>query len=126
MIDENSLIEFDAIQQLAQQHTKQSLGLLCEYIEGKLSDRLPSLYHYRQGAAVLVDRGEPGRDHLCHVLKLFCKSPRKAKWAKIIADTLKSKDDIDAVRKSLRIWRCSPARVTLVLRNWVRRLLGRS
>ena len=126
MIDQNSRVEFDAIRRLAQQNTNQSFDLLCAYIEGKLSDRMPSLYHYRQAVIGLIDRGQTGLNQLCNVLISFCKKPRKAKWAKIIAENLNSKIDSDAVRKSLKSWRFSPARLSLVLQNSLRKFLGKS
>ena len=124
--DENSRIEFDAIQRLAQQNTTHCLDLLCAYVEGQLSHRLPSLYHYRQAVNLLIDRGEAARNHLCAVLRSLCKSPRKAKWAKIIADTLKSQRDVAEVKKTLKVWRLSPARVSLFLQKVARGLLRRS
>gem|GEM_PF-1660925 len=112
--DADCRIGFAAIQRLAQWDTMQSLELLQAYIEGKLSRRLPPLYHCRRAAEVLTDRGEAGIKRLCRVLRFLSTSPLKARRARLIADILQPQADAVEVGKALKSWRFSPARLACI------------
>ncbi|MFC1783332.1 HEAT repeat domain-containing protein, partial [Planctomycetota bacterium] len=123
--DDDLRIEMAAIQRLAQLDTPQSLYLLHAYIEGRLSGRLRPVYHCRRAAEALINRGEAGVNRLCRVLRSFSKNPFKVRWAKLIAGILKTQADDDYIRKSLRIWKFSPAGLTYLFLKTGKILLWR-
>ena len=118
-------IEVVAIARLAQWDSPRALELLGAYIEGELSQKLPALYNGRKAAEALMKRGPVGHDHLYDLLGSFSRSWRRARWAQMLVDVIRSQTDSDDARPHLKCWRFSPARLACALSAIGRHFLRR-
>ena len=103
LADDDHPVEVAAIGRLAAWDSPQALELLGDYVEGKLSPRLPQLYHCRQAVEAMIHKQEAGTTRLCLALRAMSKSPRKARWARMIAELLQPHADNPDVRKAINI-----------------------
>ena len=116
----NRTLEMAIIRQLAQRRNHHATNLLTNYIGGTFSDRLPTLYHCRIAAEILVHFGESGQQCLCAVLSILSRNPRNARWTKLIVECLHSQSVTIDVRKSIRRWKWSPAGWPYMFRSFRR------
>jgi len=124
--DGNLQIEAAALQRLANWQTSRSLELLQAYIEGRLSDRLPSLHGCKTAVEILANRGQTGLDSLKDALDNLGKNPQKNKWARSVAQILHAQPHDVRAALTLKQHTFSPARWAYCLLAPLRQLVRRT
>jgi hypothetical protein len=115
--DESPRVAAVALRRLIELEDDDSCDLLRDYLEGEITGTPPSPGYARLAAGGLLEKDDHGFDHLCRSLDKLRRgiNPRRLIVAGIIAQALKSRQDVPLVKRSLRSWKLSPSRILAML-----------